>query len=180
MSLMEFTDTTMPDISPDSIPPTIDVEYPCQVCGREAGPYSGRGRKPTKCQDCKPKRSTSGVRLTGNAQNLAVQATQTLVQINAMISMVSAAMGYFKTGGAIIEYNETFEQQAFAALSTDPELCRAIVRTGAKSAKLSLGMAYAGIGMAIGPTLYTEAKAKKEERRVRMEEAENAAGFAHT
>lgn len=160
-----FTDDTIPD----SIPQTTDVEFPCSVCGREAGPYSGRGRKPTKCTEHKPARA-SGVRITGNAANLAAQAAKTLVQANSIIGVLAAAAGLFGTAGAIAAYQETFEAQAYAALSTDPKLCQMILKSGSKSAGLSLAIAYGGMGMAAVPVAMEEIRAKREARRVMNED----------
>src|SRR3954466_11285287 len=140
-----FDDATVPQ---DTSPHTPDVEYPCDSCGKEAGPYSGRGRKPKFCTNCKPKRAASGVRVTGGAGNAAAQAAKTLVQLNSIFAMGAAAMGLFKTAGSSAGYQETFEAQAYAALLTDPALCQAILRTGSKSAKVSLVMAYGGMGIA--------------------------------
>lgn len=159
------------DGPPDVVPPMSDVEYPCARCGREVG-YGGRGRKPTAkslCADCKP-RKASQVKLTGNASNLATQAAKTLVQINTMIGMLGAATGFFRTASEIFAYQETFEAQAFTALSTDLELCRAILRTGAKSAKVSLILAYGGMGVAVAPTAMNEFREKKTAREAQMQD----------
>lgn len=158
------------DISTDSIPPLSDVEYPCQVCGKEAGPYGGRGRKPKFCDEHKKAKSTGGARkVTGNAANLAAQATAVLVQVNGMIALGCMGMSMFKTAHAISEANPTFEEQAYQALLTDPELCKLLLKSGAMSGKLSLGLAYAGMGMAVAPAAITEVQEKREARRVRME-----------
>jgi hypothetical protein len=176
MNLLEgygFTDASVPDNDEptDSIPLTDSVEYPCSVCGKEAGPYGGHGRKPTKCPEHK-KAKSSGVRVNGRDANLAAQAAKTLSQINGMVALLSSAMGMFKTGGAIAGYNEVFEAQAFAALSTDPELCRMILKTGVKSAKVSLALAYGGMAVAVGPVAFLELKEKKEAREVKEEPLE--------
>jgi len=153
MDVLSDLDFQEVDGPPDAVPPVIDVVYPCRKCGREVG-YRGRGRKPTTsslCADCKPRPST--VKLTVNANNLATQAARRLVQINSMVAMLGAAVGLFQSASAIVGYQETFEAQAFAALSTDTELCKAILKTGAKSAKLSLALAYGGMAVAIAPAV---------------------------
>lgn len=174
MSLDTLDFTTVDDGPPDSIPAMSDIEFPCANCGREIV-YKGRGRKPTpnsKCDDCKPRKGPA-VKLTGNANNLAAQAAKTLVQINTMIGMLGMAVGYFKTGAALISYQETFEAQAFTALSTDLDLCKAILRTGAKSAKVSLGLAYAGMTIAVAPAAKEEYTEKKAIRDAQKEEQDN-------
>lgn len=173
MTVLDFTDAVIPDTVPD----LSDIEYPCSVCGEESGPYGGRGRKPTKCS--KHKKATSGnssPRVTGNAQNLAAQATGVLVQLNGMIALGISALGLFQTGGAIASANEQFEAQAYQALLTDPELCKLILKSGGKSAKLSLLIAYGGMGMTVGPTAVMELKERKAIREAKREAEENATG----
>lgn len=148
----------------DEIPLVSDVTDPCRKCSREIDiPYSGRGPRPKLCSTCKGSagKRSAGPRVTGNAQNLAAQATGVLVQLNAMLGLAAGALGFFETGKAIIAGNEQFESQAYQALLTDPEFCKAILKTGAKSAKLSLGMAYGGMLMSVIPTMAMEMKAKK-------------------
>lgn len=176
MSLLsgyDFTSASAPDDdTSDSVPLTEHVEYPCRTCGKEAGPYAGRGRKPTHCPECKPKKGKgSGVRVTGSASNLAAQAAKVLANANNMLAMGASVTGMFRTGGLIVEYSDTFEQQAYQALLLDPELCRTILKTGGKSASFALVMAYVGLGVAVGPTAYEEYMLKRAARRVRMEEA---------
>ena len=178
--MLDFIDAAVPDgvfEAPDSAPPLANVEYPCKGCGKEAGPYSGRGRKPVHCKECKPRRSTaSGTpKVSGSAANLAAQATAVLVQLNGMIALGVAAVGMFGTGRAIADANSMFEQQAYAALSTDPEFCKMILKSGAKSAKLSLALAYGGLGMAVGPVAIQELKEKKAARQARQAEDETGA-----
>jgi hypothetical protein len=168
-----FSDAEAPESATDTIPEVDHIEFPCRICNKEAGPYGGRGRKPTLCADCKPKgKRSDGVRVTGNAHNLAAQAAKVLANLNTMMAMGAAMASMFRTSGAIAQYNaEMFEQQAYQALLLDPELCRQILKTGGKSAGVSLFMAYIGMGVAIGPTAYEEYRDKQAEKRVRMEES---------
>ena len=149
----------------DSIPPVSDVEYPCVVCGQEAGPYGGRGPKPKYCPEHKKvsagKRSS---KVTGAPASLAAQATGVLVQLNGIIAAVGMAAGMFKTASALAAANEGFQEQAYAALVTDQELCKLILTGGVKSAKLSLGIAYFGLGAAVLPVAAEELKEKKAVR----------------
>jgi hypothetical protein len=168
--VMTFEDAK---VEMDMPPELEDVEYPCRVCGREAGPYGGRGRKPTLCPDHKTVQS-KGKRpnVAGKDANLAAQATGVLVQLNAMIGMGCAALGLFQTGMAIAHANDTFESAAYQALLTDPEFCKMILKGGAKSAKVSLALAYGGMGMTVVPTALNEMK----ERKLAKEAAQNADG----
>lgn len=169
----DFVDAGIPS---DTAPETTDVEYPCRVCQREAGPYSGRGPKPKLCPEHKTTKRGSSPKVTGTTANLAAQATAVLCQLNGIIAMGAMATGFFRTAHALAGANEGFEQQAHAALLTDPELCRLILKGGVKSAKLSLGIAYAGLGMAVFPTAVEEAKEKKAARDAAREAAEDETG----
>lgn len=169
---MEFTITDVPEDSlpRDTVPETVDVEYPCRNCGREAGPYRGRGRKPTMCPDCKPKARTNGApRVTGSTANLAAQASEVLSQLNSFIALGAASVGLFGTSGAIGGYDETFKSQAYAALVTDPDLARFILKGGVKSAKVTLLLAYGGMAVAVAPTAIMEVKEKQAERQARKD-----------
>lgn len=165
------------DIPVDSIPDLSDVEYPCEVCGKESGPYGGRGRKPKRCADHKKQPTVSGSRkLTGNAANLAAQATQVLVQVNGMLAVGAMGMQMFNTAHAIAEANPNFEQQAHQALLTDPELCRLILKSGGASAKVSLAMAYVGMGMAILPTALQDVQTRRAVRAAKKAEKDAESG----
>lgn len=173
MEALSFSDADLPD---DTVPITSDVEYPCRKCGKEAGPYVGRGRKPTHCSDCKgSKGKSSGPRVTGAANNLAAQAAETLVQLNTFLAMGAMAIGLMETGMSIQASQDMFRERAHAALLTDPEFCRSILRTGAKSAKFSLSMAYFGMGLTVAPTAVMEIKERKVAR-----DAERAAREAES
>lgn len=173
MDLMDlsFDDASLPM---DSIPPTTDVEYPCKNCGKEAGPYGGRGRKPTLCTDCKPNKSVSSGgqsrKITGSMASMAAQATKVLEQLNGIFAIGLMAVGYIETARAIAGENEAFCEKAHQALLTDPELCKLILKGGVNSGRIGLGIAYGSMGIGVAPVAMMEFKAKKEERtRVRME-----------
>jgi hypothetical protein len=162
--------TDFVDVDMDESPPLDDVEFPCRVCGREAGPYGGRGPKPKLCAEHKTStaKGTRSPKVAGKDANLAAQATGVLVQLNAILAMGAAAVGLFQTGSAIAAANEGFEQAAYQALLTDPEFCKMILKGGAKSAKVSLALAYGGMAMSVGPTAVNELK----ERRLAKQEAQ--------
>ncbi len=171
---MEFMDAIIP---PDSTPDYADVEYPCSGCNKEAGPYGGRGPKPKWCSECKPKKkNASGVKVTGAPANLAAQAAGVLEQLNGMLAIGLTAVGFFDTAGALAAANGTFKEQAYQALLTDPELCKLILKGGVKSAKISLGLAYCGLGVAVVPTAVNEFREKKAERDAAREAETNEAG----
>jgi hypothetical protein len=172
--VLDFAEAKVPDT--DEVPELLDVEYPCEVCGQEAGPYGGRGRKPRRCPIHKKGNAatTRAPRVTGRDANMAAQATGVLVQLNALLAMGVAALGLFGTAGAIASANETFEQQAHAALLTDPELCKLILKSGAKSSKVALGLAYGGMAMSVAPTAVNELRERKAAREAREDDGDGA------
>jgi len=160
----QFTDVEPPTERLDSVPPTIDVDNPCNTCGNEAG-LTPTGRKRKHCSNCRPtptSRSGGGVRISGNAQTLAAQAAKTLANVNSMIAMGLGGFGFFRSMQALMEQNESFEQAAYAALLTDTKMCQTIVSVGTVSAKASLGMAYLSLGMGLAPVIAEEIREKKE------------------
>lgn len=169
-------DVTVPvdpeDGPKDAIPPVFDVEYPCTVCGREAGPYGGRGRKPTKCPDHKRSSGSSGSspKTRGSNAVLAAQAADNLAQLNNMLSFGSMAVGFNATASAIANSNEGFRQAAYEALLTDPALCRSILRAGKTGGKFALMMAYAMFGMNVVPVAMMELNERKAQREAEREE----------
>lgn len=169
---MDFND----DIMPDSVPATSDVDYPCTVCGKEAGPYAGKGRRPTKCPDHKTSASkrTSSVRVTGADAVLAAKAAEALCQINGFAALGAMMLGFVQTGAVIQAEQSDFKEQAYNALLTDADLCRTILKGGVKSGKLALLIAYAMLAASIFPTAKMEFAEKKEERAKRRAELAEA------
>jgi hypothetical protein len=160
--------TTFEDVivEPDVIPTVDDVEYPCSVCGREAGPYAGRGRKPTKCPDHKPGNGAtrSAIKTTGSNKVLAGQAADALAQLNGVLAIGAMAVGFNRTAAALGQSNDGFREQAYEALVTDPALCRMILKGGATGGKMALMLAYVMLGVNVAPVAKMEYDAKKAER----------------
>jgi len=175
VDVFEFQDAVIPD---DTIPPTSDVEYPCEVCGKESGPYGGRGRKPKRCPEHKRSKATvrSTVKVTGATASLAAQAAGVLEQLNGILAMGLMVTGMQDTAHALAAANEGFKDQAYLALTTDAELCKLILKGGVKSAKLSLGLAYVGLGAAVFPVAVNEAREKKAAREAARVTDNDAAG----
>src|SRR3954471_17859147 len=132
MSILEmFSDETV-NLKPDETPPVIDdsVEYPCQVCGREAGPYGGRGPKPKYCPEHKKggaKKTATAAPRNGNA-TMAANAADALNQINSMGVVLCMVLGLPMTASAIADRQDGFREQAYNALLTDPALCASILK----------------------------------------------------
>jgi hypothetical protein len=159
------TDDNTPDGSSDAIPPVFDVEYPCEVCGREAGPYAGRGRKPKRCPEHKRGSSSSSAPKTkGNNAVLAGQAADNLAQLNNILAFGSMAVGMNATASAIASANDGFRSAAYEALVTDPALCRSILRAGKSGGKVALAMAYMMFGVNVIPVAKMELDEKRAQR----------------
>jgi hypothetical protein len=157
--MLEFEDTDM-----DTVPPAIDIEYPCVVCGEEAGPYGGRGRKPTKCPKHKATQSGTSTKVKGANAALAAQATEALVQVNNILTMPLVLMGYQNSASALAKAQDGFRESTYQALLTDPRLCASIVRGGTAGGKVALLISYGMLGSAVGPVLVMEHKMIKAAR----------------
>lgn len=162
---LTFEDIEFKDDGPkDEVPPAIDIEYPCSVCGREAGPYAGRGRKPTKCPEHRATKNLPKVK--GANAALAAQATEALVQLNNILTMPLVVLGYRQTASVLADAQDGFRESTYQALLTDPKLCASIVRGGTAGGKMALLISYGMLGSAVGPVLVMEHKmiqALKEE-----------------
>ena len=162
---LTFTETDpLDDLPMDTVPVTVEVDHPCDKCGRETG-WSGRGRRKKLCDACKPPRaSTSTPRVSGNASNIAAQAAKTLVGINNMIAVGALALGLKDTYQQIIAVQADFETQAYQALLMDPKFAASLMSAGQISGKAMLGMAYVSMGVGVAPVAMAELKAKKAAR----------------
>jgi hypothetical protein len=170
MTALTFSDeTSVPDDVrgiTDTIPDVSDIEYPCEVCGKEAGPYGGRGRKPKRCLEHKksPSRNASAPKVSGTNATLAAQATEALCSIDGMAALGARIIGFTNTAETIEEADETFRLRVHAALLNSPDTARKILRYGSKAGDSALFIA---IGLHIAtilPVFMTEAKEKKAER----------------
>jgi hypothetical protein len=150
------------EFTPDVVPETTEVEYPCQVCGREAGPYGGRGRKPKFCDE--HKKVKSGTRAASAPKNnaLAAQAADALVQVNGLAAFAATVMQYDETGETLRNAQDEFRARAHAALVTDPALCRAILRGGPMSARAALILSYGMLATVVAPVAVQEYRDKRD------------------
>ena len=105
--------------------------------------------------------SSSRPRANGN---LAGQAADVLAQVNDVIGLGLMMGGLTRTASALASRNDVFKEQAHAALSTDPGLCRMILRAGTSSAKLSLAISYVMLGAAVAPYAKMELDERRAER----------------
>lgn len=167
MTTLEFEVETAPvagvnDEPRDETPPTDTDPITCGHpnakgvgCLKEPG-HPGRHRYRPYVNG-----EPSGSRPRSNV-NLAGQAADVLAQMNDVIGLGLMVGGLSNTASALAARNDVFKEQAHAALSTDPGLCRMILRAGTTSAKLSLAIAYAMLGASVAPY----AKMELDQRRV--------------
>lgn len=167
-------DDAPPEVIRDESPATDD-RLSCEVCGTTLI-YAGRGRKPKRCPEhrAKPATGTRSVSRGGN-EKLATQAAESLVQINRLTGLGARILGLPGTSEMIMFCEDGFKEQAYAALLTDPDLCRQILSAGQISAKFSLAVAYAMMGAQIVPVAIVELKSKKADKEAAREEAERVA-----
>ena len=148
----------------DTTPDTEGVEYPCEVCGRDAGPYGGRGRKPRFCPDHKTARKTSEGGRRRATSSLVEAATDKLVYLNGLLAMGALLFGYPRTAGAFAASEDVFRVYVADALASDDKLCRTIVKTGQMSGGIGLAIAYGTLGANIVPIAMAEYRDKQAER----------------
>jgi hypothetical protein len=174
MTAVAFADEptmTNPDVTPEA---TDAPEYPCDVCGQEAGPYGGRGRKPTKCPAHKKVKGANAraPRITGNNAALATQATEAICSLDGMMALGARLVGFSKTAEVIEDNDEVFRIRVNAALLNSPDMARKILRYGSKGGDAALFIAI-GLHIAtIAPVFMTEAKEKKAEKEYARQLAE--------
>jgi len=163
--VLSFVKTDIPDDEP---PPTIgdnadfDPEYPGSTADAPYG-FKDNG-EPYKRRPWKSATSSTGSRRMPASDSSARAAAALLAQLNQMIAMgITMAAGLPNTGNAILEGNKRFEETAFQALQTDPQLCKKILSVGATSGKAGLVMAYGMLGMSIVPAATAEIRERRSE-----------------
>jgi len=173
---LEFSNVTR-----DETPPQ-EFEYSCVVCGTEIF-YGGRGRKPKYCDEHRTgnspnKESTRHkTKVTGGPAQLAAQATEALIQVNGLVSILLMVFKMPMTASAIAVANDAFRESTYAALLTDQELCRTILKAGTTSGKIALLISYAMLAAAVVPVGILEfienQKAKEESDADRTADSES-------
>lgn len=158
--------------TPDELPPAaFDAWCHAPSCGIELH-YSGKGRRPKFCSTHRlegerraPKTRAPRPKPTGQNAQLAGTATEALVQLNGLIAMALMLTGMPATASALAEAEEGFRESTHAALLTDPDLCRVILRAGSTGGKVALGISYAMLAVAVAPTGVLEFKANRADKR---------------
>jgi len=154
------------DNGPRDEAPQIDDVLSCIECGKTLT-YSGRGRKPQRCDEHRKganKKSAGGTTRALPNDKLARSATEALVQINRVTGFGLRLLQFPETASTIDYCEDVFREQAYQALLTDPALCRQILSAGQVSGKFSLAMAYGIMGTQVGSVALMEYKAKRAEK----------------
>lgn len=163
----------LPPLMPDETPDVNGVpEYSCEVCGTELH-YSGRGRKPKRCDAHKRNTTARSAGSSSSNEKLAAAALDILVQANNLCGMGLMLMQMPKTASAIAMREDPFRVQALEALKADPALCRMILKAGATSGKAMLFMAYGMLAISIAPVALEEIK---ERRAANADSSEDSEG----
>lgn len=160
-----LTDVAVPTDLPPDEGIGIGSALACETCGKPLT-YAGRGRKPRFCDEHKKGAKGSG-KSTANRSNrvLAEQAADALVQVNSLVAMLclTPVLRMPATGTAISAAEDGFREQAVEALTTDPKLCRTILKAGTTSGRMALVIAYGMLGVAVAPVAYMELQQKRAE-----------------
>lgn len=172
MTALTFEDVDVEGIPADAAPETDADIHVCKEpgCTNEVFRRGTRGRWPSYCDDHK-KAGTAGKKgsATRTAPLQAKQAAAVLGGMNDMIVLLLTAVtaipalpvSFPNTAMALAGANEGFMEQAEAALSADPALCRSILRAGKTSGKMSLAMAYGVLGVSLAPGIMADIEANK-------------------
>lgn len=151
-------------VFPEDVSPPTSHEYSCEVCGVELR-YGGRGRKPKYCDDHKRQSGAASGKVSrstsGKASQLAAQATEALAQINSLSAIGLLMAGMPLTSAALAQCDATFREQAYAALLTQPDLCKTILKAGTTSGLAALVMAYAALGVSVLPVGISEYRQRR-------------------
>ena len=163
--IFDFEQTDIPTAPPDDIAPPSTYEWSCETCGKELF-YAGKGRHPRFCDEHKTGGKTRGKGTGGNVV-LARQAAAVLSQLNGLIAMgllapvTTIGLPLPQTATALAGAAEGFDETAYAALVTDPALCRLILRGGGASGKVALLIAYGMLAVAVVPVGMAEHKERR-------------------
>ena len=153
----------------DQRPPAV-FDAACRTCGIEL-PYPGKGRRPKFCDEHRlagerrvKVRPARAPKTTGVNAQLATSATEALVQLNGLVAMGLMLSRMPMTASALADAEDGFRESTHAALLTDPELCRTILRAGSTGGKVALTISYAMLATAVAPVGFLEIKANRAER----------------
>lgn len=162
MTALTFEEVDVEGITPDAGPETENDAHYCKEpgCTNETFRNGSRGRWPNYCADHK-KGAPAKKATPRSAPAQAKAAAAVLGGMNDLmtslmfgVSMVPALpISLTNTASALAAKNEAFVEQAEAALSQDPALCRAILKAGGTSGKMALAMAYAMLGASLVPAV---------------------------
>jgi len=156
---------------PQDSTPVFDTSGTCEFAGCDEikTEYAGRGRKPRFCTEHtnlrkKPGAAEAAARKAPN-QKLADQATEVLLQLNGFLAIALRFGKLEFTASALAECQEEFRVKTNAALLTDPDLCRTILRAGTTSGKMGLAVAYGMLAGAVAPIAIMEIRERRNENR---------------
>lgn len=157
----------------DDIPGVISFPSPadpvCTSCGKSFEIEEGRrGRKPTKCSDCRSKRTTragtgSAARNSAAHVRKANAAADVLCNANVAVLTALIALQLPTTANSFSASQDAFREQAVSALMLDEKLCDRILSMGSTSGAAALFAAYAMMMGTVSIVAVSEIRMRKEE-----------------
>lgn len=183
MSILTFDAVSVDGAELDEAPESSADAHYCQEpgCSNEVFRKGTVGRFPTKCEEHKKSRGSSAAPRKSSANvstpALAKQAAAVLAQVNDLVGLGMMTVSFMPqipfefpaTYKAINDNNEAFRVAAEEALSTDPALCRQIVKVGATGGKAALVMAYVTFAMGLVPAVVSDVRAMRENAELESE-----------
>lgn len=160
--IAETTPTNLTDI------PDVDNDFSadsgsgmnCTVCGKDIGYlYSGRGRKPTKCED--HKKNSSASNLTGSRGSSDIkQALATLDFAYSALGMILTMVGATEAAGTLSMSIAGLQEKNASFLAQDKEMVKRINSLGKTGGRYGFFAANAMTLVPVGAIAAQEIKAR--------------------
>ena len=159
MSAPELVPVAIPS---NDVPTQHDRSDPtCGVCGKPLT-YSGRGRPPTRCDDCKPnnvKPRAASPRATAGVD----QAVASIDALYALLSMGLMAIGAQSAASTLAMKKSTLNVSNAEFLARDPALVKLINRGGASTGRVGFFATNLVVLVPIGMAAFAELTEKTSE-----------------
>lgn len=152
--------------SGDTPPPTLDgTERHCTECNALLPDHNGRGRKPTKCDNCKRPASTAGRRAPTSGSTKVV--TEALGTMDGFYSMAEVALMIVSPGAAVSFTERRGEAMARnkAAFESNRRLAENVAKMGRSSGMAAFVLAQVYVA---GPAVIIAAADVRSRRAARV------------
>jgi len=160
--MSEFISVNIPEDSAD-LPP-MD-ERTCTECGAPLPPTSGPGRKPTKCSDCRA-RKTSGTRASATPRGTTKTVNEALGTMDGIYGLVEVALMVVSPRAADAWNERRTEAQARnkAAFESSKNLAASVARWGQNSGTATFVLAQVYLAAPSIVIVSSDVRARKRER----------------